>query len=177
MIYTPPTLFFKDFSLWVRCRVRASVTSTLSSWSAPWSNRTSAKWFLRVGLKLANTSFQNAPPSICSTGKSSSNRCQKIPLNSPDFKNKNIPLFSQIQAQNAGIYGDEVKQAVSFLHELGMIQHFDNDFLRSRVVINPQWIVDVMACVVSVHNKVRVHFWAVQSMHYLCTLNALYMYF
>ena len=48
----------------------------------------------------------------------------------------------------------QIKQAVSFLNDLGVLQHFDNEFLRDRVVINPQWIVDVMACVVSVHNTV-----------------------
>ena len=46
-----------------------------------------------------------------------------------------------------------MKQAISFLHDLGMVQFFDNDFLRDRVVINPQWIVDVMACVVSIKNS------------------------
>ena len=44
----------------------------------------------------------------------------------------------------------QVVQAVQFLHELGSLQHFTNDFLKDQVVINPQWIVDVMACVVSV---------------------------
>ena len=53
-----------------------------------------------------------------------------------------------------GIYGDEVIQSVRFLHELGSLQHFENEFLKDNVVINPQWIIDVMACVVSVHNKV-----------------------
>lgn len=42
-------------------------------------------------------------------------------------------------------------QAVRLLHELGTIQHFENEFLKDKIVINPQWIVDVMACVVSVH--------------------------
>lgn len=54
-----------------------------------------------------------------------------------------------------GVYGDEVIDAVRFLHELGTIQHFENDLLKDIVVINPQWIVDVMACVVSVHNTVN----------------------
>ncbi|XP_033743245.1 uncharacterized protein LOC117329409 isoform X2 [Pecten maximus] len=50
-----------------------------------------------------------------------------------------------------GIFDDkDVKQAVKFLDDLGTLQYFDNDFLRDRVVINPQWIVNVMACVVSV---------------------------
>ena len=43
-------------------------------------------------------------------------------------------------------------QAVGFLHDLGSLQHFHNEHLKSKVVINPQWIVDVMSCVVSVHN-------------------------
>lgn len=43
-----------------------------------------------------------------------------------------------------------MKQAIKFLDDLGTVQYFDNDFLRNKVVINPQWIVNVMACVVSV---------------------------
>ncbi len=50
----------------------------------------------------------------------------------------------------------QIKQAVQFLHELGTVQHFDKELLRDRVVVNPQWIVDVMACLVSVHNKVVI---------------------
>ncbi|XP_070196653.1 uncharacterized protein [Littorina saxatilis] len=53
-----------------------------------------------------------------------------------------------------GIYDEkDTKEAIQFLHELGTVQYFDNDFLRSIVVINPQWIVNVMACVVSVKNS------------------------
>ena len=48
----------------------------------------------------------------------------------------------------------QIFQAVQFLHDLGTIQHFTNDFLKDKVVINPQWIVDVMACVVSVKTQV-----------------------
>lgn len=51
-------------------------------------------------------------------------------------------------------------EAVAFLHDLGSLQHFSgNEYLQSKVVVNPQWIVDVMACVVSVKEspiKVRV---------------------
>ncbi|CAH1232773.1 MFHAS1 [Branchiostoma lanceolatum] len=55
-------------------------------------------------------------------------------------------------ASGAGIFDrSELNQAVQFLHDLGTLQHFDNEYLKDRVVINPQWIVDVMACVVSVH--------------------------
>ena len=47
----------------------------------------------------------------------------------------------------------QINEAVSFLHNLGSLQHFANDALKSKVVINPQWIVDVMACVVSVRSN------------------------
>ncbi|KAK3097461.1 hypothetical protein FSP39_009834, partial [Pinctada imbricata] len=55
-------------------------------------------------------------------------------------------------AGEAGIVDrTEVSQAVQFLHDLGALQHFSsNVYLKSHIVINPQWIVDVMACVVSV---------------------------
>ena len=46
----------------------------------------------------------------------------------------------------------QIFQAIQFLHDLGSVQHFSNEYLKSHVVINPQWIVDVMACVVSVKN-------------------------
>ena len=47
----------------------------------------------------------------------------------------------------------KIYQAVQFLHELGSLQHFTTETLKSKVVVNPQWIVDVMACVVSVKNS------------------------
>ncbi|XP_060074414.1 uncharacterized protein LOC132554131, partial [Ylistrum balloti] len=54
-------------------------------------------------------------------------------------------------ATEAGIVDAvEVAQAIQFLHDLGSVQHFQNEYLHKHVVINPQWIVDVMACVVSV---------------------------
>ena len=46
-----------------------------------------------------------------------------------------------------------MRLAVQLLHDLGTIQYFDNDFLRDYVVINPQWIVNVMACVVSAQDS------------------------
>ncbi|XP_052813517.1 uncharacterized protein LOC128240741 isoform X2 [Mya arenaria] len=53
-----------------------------------------------------------------------------------------------------GIYDErDVRMAVQLLHDLGTVQYFDNDFLRDYVVINPQWIVDVMACVVSAQSS------------------------
>ncbi|PAA48002.1 hypothetical protein BOX15_Mlig030627g5 [Macrostomum lignano] len=57
-------------------------------------------------------------------------------------------------AQAQGLYEDKhVRQAVNFLNDIGSIQYFDTEFLRQKVVINPKWIVDVMACVVSVKNS------------------------
>ena len=52
------------------------------------------------------------------------------------------------------LFNLQIFQAVQFLHDLGTIQHFTNEFLKDKVVINPQWIVDVMACVVSVKTQV-----------------------
>ena len=51
----------------------------------------------------------------------------------------------------------QIQRALQFLHDLGTIQYFDNDFLRDHIVIDPQWIVDVMAAVVSVtDSKIKV---------------------
>ena len=47
----------------------------------------------------------------------------------------------------------QIHQSVQFLHELGVLQHFNSEALQDRVVIDPQWIVDVMACVVSVKDS------------------------
>ena len=58
----------------------------------------------------------------------------------------------------------QIREAVSFLHNLGSVQHFRNEYLKTRVVIDPQWIVDAMACVVSVHDtpiivSIFTHMW------------------
>ncbi|XP_071152762.1 uncharacterized protein [Mytilus edulis] len=69
---------------------------------------------------------------------------------------RNIMEWSLLRkcAINNGIYDDsDIRLAVDFLNDLGTVQHFDTEFLRDRVVINPQWIVDVMAKVVSVNEK------------------------
>lgn len=57
-------------------------------------------------------------------------------------------------AMEQGIYDEkDVRMAIQLLHDLGTVQYFDNDFLRDYVVINPQWIVNVMACVVSAQDS------------------------
>ncbi|KAK7503510.1 hypothetical protein BaRGS_00005049 [Batillaria attramentaria] len=69
---------------------------------------------------------------------------------------RSVIPYSELEriANTSGIFEtSEVIQAVQFLHELGSLQHFTNDFLKDQVVINPQWIVDVMACVVSVKDS------------------------
>ena len=52
-----------------------------------------------------------------------------------------------------GVFSPQVNQAIQFLHELGSLQHFTTETLKSKVVVNPQWIVDVMSCVVSVKDS------------------------
>ncbi|KAL4228149.1 hypothetical protein ACF0H5_013582 [Mactra antiquata] len=72
-------------------------------------------------------------------------------------KTENVVDYSVIEqlANKSGIFeSSEIFQAVQFLHDLGSVQHFSNEYLKAKVVINPQWIVDVMACVVSVKNEV-----------------------
>ena len=57
-------------------------------------------------------------------------------------------------ADNAGIFeSSEVLQAVQFLHDLGSLQYFSSEHLKNYVVINPQWIVNVMACIVSIKDS------------------------
>lgn len=56
-------------------------------------------------------------------------------------------------AKNSAIYGSEVRQVVRFLHDLGSVEHFDTELLRDVVIISPQWLVDGMAALVSVHNE------------------------
>jgi leucine-rich repeat kinase 2 len=70
---------------------------------------------------------------------------------------KNIVDYSEIEklAQNFGIFDKlELSQVVQFLHDLGSLMHFNNEFLRNKVIINPQYMVDLMACLVSVNNNV-----------------------
>ena len=54
------------------------------------------------------------------------------------------------------IYYFQLREALKFLDDLGTVQYFENEFLRDRVVINPQWIVDIMACLVSVNSPIQV---------------------
>ncbi|XP_062577865.1 uncharacterized protein LOC134239727, partial [Saccostrea cucullata] len=68
-------------------------------------------------------------------------------------KDSSILDWSQVEqiARDEGIYHEQdLKEAISFLDNLGTVQYFDTDFLRDKVVVDPQWIVKVMACVVSV---------------------------
>ncbi|XP_059158979.1 uncharacterized protein LOC131942991 [Physella acuta] len=71
-------------------------------------------------------------------------------------KAKSILEWTKIKqfCMEVGIYDEkDIREAIQFLHELGTVQYFDNEFLRDQVVINPQWIVNVMSCVVSVKNS------------------------
>ena len=42
---------------------------------------------------------------------------------------------------------------MQFLHDLGSLQYFSSEHLKNYVVINPQWIVNVMACIVSIKDS------------------------
>lgn len=57
-------------------------------------------------------------------------------------------------AHDSGIFeNSEVLQAIQFLHDLGSLQYFSSEYLKNYVVINPQWIVNVMACIVSIKDS------------------------
>jgi leucine-rich repeat kinase 2 len=57
-------------------------------------------------------------------------------------------------AHSAGIFEpSETLQAIQFLHDLGSVQYFSSEHLKNFVVINPQWIVNVMACIVSINDS------------------------
>ncbi|CAF2785557.1 unnamed protein product [Rotaria sp. Silwood2] len=57
-------------------------------------------------------------------------------------------------AHNAGIFDSgEVLQSIQFLHDLGSLQYFSSEHLKNYVVINPQWIINVMACIVSIRDS------------------------
>lgn len=65
-------------------------------------------------------------------------------------------------ADNYGIFDqNELAQALVFLHDLGSIMYFNNQTLRDKVVINPQFMVDLLSCLVSVNNSYIVdgHLW------------------
>ena len=71
-------------------------------------------------------------------------------------KDFNILDYEEVEkiALNYGIFDkNELAQALQFMHELGSLIHFNNEFLRQKVVINPQYMIDLMTCLVSVNNK------------------------
>ncbi|XP_076085942.1 uncharacterized protein LOC143056672 isoform X1 [Mytilus galloprovincialis] len=78
---------------------------------------------------------------------------EKLVMKQRENKLDLIPLSDvKTMSSKVGILDEaELIQAVQFLHDLGSLQFFNTEFLRSLVVIVPQWIVDVMACVVTVH--------------------------
>jgi hypothetical protein len=70
-------------------------------------------------------------------------------------KEHNILEYDEVEkiAANYGIFEKtELAQALQFMHDLGSLIHFNNEFLREKVVINPQYMIDLMACLVSVNN-------------------------
>lgn len=69
---------------------------------------------------------------------------------------KDVLTYSEVEeiAHNAGIFeSSDVLQSVQFLHDLGSLQYFPSEQLKNYVVINPQWIVNVMACIVSIKDS------------------------
>lgn len=89
---------------------------------------------------------------------------EKIPKCWLDFESALQKLKSQVNlldyeevekiASNSGIFDKaELTQALQFLHDLGSIIHFNKEFLKDKVIINSQYMIDLMACLVSVNNN------------------------
>ncbi|CAD5126558.1 DgyrCDS14654 [Dimorphilus gyrociliatus] len=89
---------------------------------------------------------------------------EKIPKTWLNFENKIIEYrtFTNLLSLKevidlGGLFGlsnkDEVLQVIHLFHDLGTIQYFENEYLKNKVIINPQWIVDVLSCVISVHEN------------------------
>ena len=57
-----------------------------------------------------------------------------------ELKNKkNIIEYTEVEkiASNFGIFDQiEIAQAIQFLHDLGSLMHFNNEFLSNKVAIN-----------------------------------------
>ncbi|KAN0024719.1 hypothetical protein ACTFIV_009128 [Dictyostelium citrinum] len=51
---------------------------------------------------------------------------------------------------------EEIKGATDFLHNLGIILHFDTPTLKNLVVLDPQWLADVMSSLITFsHNWIK----------------------
>ena len=67
---------------------------------------------------------------------------------------KSLVDFSEVEklGMSCGIFDkEELNQTIQFLHDLGSLLHFNNEFLKNKLIINPQYIVDMMASLVSVN--------------------------
>lgn len=54
-----------------------------------------------------------------------------------------------------GIIREDLPEVIRFLHDVGTLVHFDDPFggLQDLVVIDPQWLADVMKSIISFNNK------------------------
>jgi hypothetical protein len=58
-------------------------------------------------------------------------------------------------AEGCGIDSEELVEVARFLYDAGTLVHFDDAFsgLQDLVVIDPQWLADVMKSIISFNNK------------------------
>ena len=78
---------------------------------------------------------------------------QQSPSNDPVLP---IGIVKEI-ADSAGVFDDEeLTQSLQFLSDLGSIQFFSDELLCDRVITNPQWIVDVLAALISAQNDDKI---------------------
>ncbi|XP_041377257.1 uncharacterized protein LOC121389673 [Gigantopelta aegis] len=111
-------------------------------------------WNIRLGYEHAGLNFWlssiacHAPLAPILVVGTHCDKVEKTRLPTEELQRR-FPQISNFHYVSS--YSGEIFQGVQFLHDLGSVQFFNTDFLRSQIVIYPQWIVDVMACVVTVH--------------------------
>ncbi|XP_065648792.1 leucine-rich repeat serine/threonine-protein kinase 1 isoform X2 [Hydra vulgaris] len=70
-------------------------------------------------------------------------------LNAEDFRSK---VYEQLIIQKTELKNgnEELNQAVRFLHDYGTLLHFDDPNLSDLYFINPQWLCDMLAHIITV---------------------------
>uniref|UniRef100_A0A914URF5 non-specific serine/threonine protein kinase n=1 Tax=Plectus sambesii TaxID=2011161 RepID=A0A914URF5_9BILA len=79
---------------------------------------------------------------------------EKALLEKRDSKVIDYKEVQQLALELGMVDEADVKEGLALLHELGSVQYFSNELLRDRVITNPQWLVDVMACLITVKESV-----------------------
>ena len=78
-----------------------------------------------------------------------------------------------------GVEPENTMQATEFMHNAGVLLHFNTPLLHDIVVIDPQWLADIMATVVTfshtwvksgilVRKELEVNVWKATYVYLVC---------